>query len=232
MEGTKRGGERDSREAARRLIAGGIAEHQVLLTALTAAQLEPLLDLAEAVRDSWLRGGKLLVCGNGGSAADAQHIAAELVGRFLRERPAYAAIALTTDTSILTSVANDYGFTQVFARQIEGLGRPGDVLLVISTSGNSPNCLEAAATARRAGLRVYGFLGHEGGRLASLVDGALVAPSSRTPRIQEVHTICGHLLCDLLESWLAGAPAPGDDSGGRHEQGMAQDDGGDERAPA
>ena len=142
----------------------------------------------------------VMTCGNGGSAADSQHIAAELVGRFQQDRNALPALALTTDTSILTSVANDFGFEEVFARQIEGLGRAADVLLVISTSGNSPNCVRAVAAARRLGMSVYGFLGAGGGQLHDLVDAALVAPCDTTPEIQEIHITCGHLLCRLLES--------------------------------
>jgi len=150
----------------------------------------------------------LLLCGNGGSAADAQHIAAELVGRFLRERQGYPALALTVNTSILTAVANDYGYDAVFARQVEALARPGDVLLVISTSGNSGNCVRAVEAARRAGAAVHAFLGGDGGRLLGLVDGAFVAPSFATPRVQELHIAMGHLLCRLLEE----DPGP---SGGR-----------------
>jgi D-sedoheptulose 7-phosphate isomerase len=164
---------------------------------------DAVIALAADVLAAWSNGGRLLVCGNGGSAADAQHIVAELVGRFLAERPGYAAVALTTDTSILTAVGNDYGFDRIFARQVEALGRPGDVLLVLSTSGNSANCVEAVAAARAGGLRAHGFLGGDGGRLLPLLDGALVAPSDCTPHIQEVHITMGHLLCQLAEAWMA-----------------------------
>lgn len=160
--------------------------------------------LATDVATAWRDGGRFLVCGNGGSAADAQHIVAELVGRFLAERPGYPAIALTTNTSVMTAVANDYGFDHVFARQVEALGRAGDVLLVISTSGNSANCVEAVSAARTRGLKVHGFLGGGGGRLLPLVDGALVAPSDHTPKIQEIHITMGHVLCQVLESWMGG----------------------------
>ncbi len=156
---------------------------------------------------AWGRGGKLLICGNGGSAADSQHLAAELVGRFQAERPGWAAIALTVDTSTLTAVANDYGFDRVFARQVEALGRPGDVLLVISTSGESANCLEAVTTAGRRGLRTHGLLGKGGGRLRGLVDSALVVPSDHTPRIQELHGLVIHALCAALESACLGPGA-------------------------
>jgi D-sedoheptulose 7-phosphate isomerase len=191
----------DRRAEAAQLFAATISGLRDTLDRLGPPHLGALLALAESVVASWRRGGKLLLCGNGGSAADAQHIAAELVGRFLGDRPAYAAIALSTNTSILTSVGNDYGFPEIFARQVLGLGRPEDTLLVISTSGNSRNCLEAVAMARRVGMPVYGFLGGDGGRLLPLVDAALVVPHDLTPRIQEVHITMGHLLCHLLEAW-------------------------------
>jgi len=149
-------------------------------------------------------GGKVLTCGNGGSAADAQHIAAELVGRFKRERKALAAIALTTDSSILTALANDYSFDRVFSRQVEALGRPGDCLLAISTSGNSPNLLQAVRAARSAGLKTCALLGKDGGRLAGQVDLSLVIPSSDTARIQEGQALIYHILCDLVEEAFAG----------------------------
>ena len=166
--------------------------------------LQAVTALAEDVRSSWRQGGQFLICGNGGSAADSQHIAAELVGRFLAERPGYNAQALTTNTSTLTAVGNDYGYDEIFARLVQALGRPGDVLLVISTSGNSPNCVRAVEQARASGLRVHGFLGGDGGALLPLTDSSLVAPSDRTPRIQEIHITMGHILCDILESWLTG----------------------------
>ena len=166
---------------------------------LGAEHLAALEALAVDILAAWRNGGRFLVCGNGGSAADSQHIVAELVGRFLEDRPGYAAIALTTNTSTLTAVGNDYGYDRIFARQVQALGRPGDVLLVISTSGNSANCLEAVGEARKAGMKVHGFLGGSGGRLRDLVDGALVAPSDHTPRIQEIHITMGHVLCRILE---------------------------------
>ena len=128
---------------------------------------------------------------------------AELVGRFLAERKGYRALALTTNSSILTAVGNDYGFDHIFSRQVEAMGRPGDVLLVISTSGNSMNCVLAAEAARKLGLRVHGFLGGDGGKLVGLADSALVVPSGMTPRIQEIHITMGHLLCQILEKWMA-----------------------------
>ena len=148
-------------------------------------------------------GNKILICGNGGSAADSQHIAAELIGRFKRERRALPAIALTTDTSILTSLANDYAFDLVFARQVEALGKPGDVLLLISTSGNSPNLTAAARVARASGLSTLAFLGRDGGKLKDEVDLILILPASDTARIQEGQSAIYHILCDLVESAFA-----------------------------
>jgi len=147
---------------------------------------------------------QLLLFGNGGSAADAQHIAGELVGRFFLERKAAAAIALSTDTSVLTAVANDYGFEQVFARQIEALGRPGDVALAISTSGNSPNILAGIRRAKSRQIRVIGLLGRDGGAAARQADLALIVPGETSPRIQESHILIGHILCRLVEELLFG----------------------------
>jgi D-sedoheptulose 7-phosphate isomerase len=166
---------------------------------LDDTHLAAVAALAADVHAAWGARGKLLVCGNGGSAADSQHIAAELVGRFLAERPGYPALALTVNTSTLTAVGNDYGFDHIFARQVQAMGSPGDVLLVLSTSGNSANCVLAVEQARRQGMKVHGFLGGDGGRLLPLVDGAMVAPSSATPKIQEIHITMGHLLCMILE---------------------------------
>jgi D-sedoheptulose 7-phosphate isomerase len=187
-------------DRAAALLAANAADLQAALARLGSAQLAPLAALAADVLTAWDHGGKLLVCGNGGSASDSQHIVAELVGRFLGDRPGYAAIALTVNTSTLTAVGNDYGFDEIFARQVQELGGPHDVLLVLSTSGNSPNCVRAVEQARTSGLRAYGFLGRDGGRLRALVDGAITAPSDHTPRIQEVHIFLGHLLCELLEA--------------------------------
>lgn len=149
-----------------------------------------------ALRD----GRKLLFAGNGGSAADAQHWAGELVSRFYYDRPGLAAIALTTDSSILTAIGNDYGYDYTFARQIEALGQAGDVFLAISTSGNSPNILRAAGAARTRGMQVIGFTGRSGGKLAGMTDLCFRMPSEETPRIQEGHEFVGHLLCALIES--------------------------------
>jgi phosphoheptose isomerase len=145
------------------------------------------------------QGGRLLVFGNGGSASDAQHVAAELVGRFQRERQGLAAIALTSDPSVLTSISNDYGFDRVFARQVEALGRRGDVALAISTSGRSPNVVTALAAARTAGVGTIALTGHDGGAVGRAADVHVNVPSTSTPRIQEVHRTLLHVMCDLVE---------------------------------
>ena len=142
-----------------------------------------------------------MFCGNGGSAADAQHWAAEIVGRFQKERPGMAALALTTDTSILPAIGNDYGYDRIFARQVEGLGREGDVLVGSSTSGNSGNVLAAIETARAKGIRVIGFTAKGGGKMADLCDVLLVVPSVFTARAQEIHEIMGHIICELVEDY-------------------------------
>jgi D-sedoheptulose 7-phosphate isomerase len=149
-------------------------------------------------------GGKILACGNGGSAADAQHFAAELINRFERERAPLAGIALTTDTSTLTSIANDYSYQQVFSKQVRALGRAGDVLLAISTSGNSANVLEAMKTAKKLGVTRIGLTNEKGGKLKGVVDLCLRVPSTDTQRVQECHMAVGHILCDIIESSMFG----------------------------
>ena len=169
-----------------------------------------LLDTARKIADviaaSLRAGNKLLLAGNGGSAADAQHIAAEIVGRYKKDRPAYAAIALTTDTSALTAIGNDYGFEQVFARQLEGLGRRGDVLLALTTSGRSPNILAALKSARQHGLVTVGFTGAKGTGLAASCDHLLVAPSEDTAVIQQIHMAFAHGICEVIEQTLMQGP--------------------------
>jgi D-sedoheptulose 7-phosphate isomerase len=162
--------------------------------------------MIECIWESMQQGGKLLICGNGGSAADAQHLATECMVRLETERAPLPAIALTTDTSLLTAAGNDYGFETIFARQVAGLGRPGDVLLVISTSGNSPNVVRAVEEAHRCGLHTLGLLGKDGGRLKQMVHMALVVPSPSTQRIQEVHITIGHILCGALERRILHTP--------------------------
>jgi D-sedoheptulose 7-phosphate isomerase len=158
-----------------------------------------LIHLAEYISEAFRDGRKLMICGNGGSAADAQHLAAEFVNRFELERPPLPALALTTDTSIITSVANDYRYEEVFSKQIRALGVKGDILLGLSTSGKSENILSAIRTARERGLYTVGFTGGDGGGMLKLVDLALVVENNQTPRIQEAHIMAGHLLCELVD---------------------------------
>lgn len=161
--------------------------------------------IARTLADALKAGNKLLLIGNGGSAADAQHIAAEIVGRYKQERPGWAAIALTTDTSALTAIANDYGFEQVFARQVQGLARRGDVLFALTTSGRSPNILAALRMARDLGVTTVGFTGAKGESLRASCDHLFVAPSDDTPVIQQVHMMAMHAICDEAEHALIGA---------------------------
>ena len=161
-----------------------------------------IVEAAMLVAGCLRSGGKILFCGNGGSAADAQHLAAEFVGRFILDRQALPAMALTTDSSILTAVGNDYGFEQVFSRQIQALGRPGDVAIGISTSGHSPNVIAAMREARKKGLKTIGFAGKDGGALAKCVDIPIIVASQNTARIQECHITIGHLICELAEKDL------------------------------
>jgi D-sedoheptulose 7-phosphate isomerase len=163
---------------------------------------ESVVRAAEMMIDSLKNDGKILVFGNGGSAADAQHIAAELVNRLNRDHPPIAAIALTTDTSIITSIANDTSFDELFERQVLALGRPGDVAFGISTSGNSRNVLKAVDAARRNGIKTIGLSGKDGGELALRADLTIIVPSNSTQRIQETHITIGHILCELIEDSL------------------------------
>jgi D-sedoheptulose 7-phosphate isomerase len=176
-----------------------LAETIALHERVKQGDLAPVVDAAAAIIEALSQDGRLLTFGNGGSAADAQHVAADLVGRFLRERRSLAAIALSTDTSVLTSVANDYAFDRVFARQIEGLGRRGDVALGISTSGQSVNVIEALKTARLLGLRTIALTGGDGGTIGSMVEIHVNVPSTSTPRVQEVHRTLLHAMCELVE---------------------------------
>ncbi len=165
--------------------------------------LTPVIEsAARLMGETLLQGHKLLFCGNGGSAADSQHLACEFSGRFVRDRRPLAAIALTTDSSALTCIANDYSFDEVFARQLLALGNRGDCLIAISTSGNSRNVIRAVQTARDGGVRTIGMLGRDGGALAPLVELAIVVPSESTARIQEAHSFIGHTLCGLIEHTL------------------------------
>lgn len=161
-----------------------------------------LISAAEAATEAVRNSNRILFCGNGGSAADAQHLAAELVGRLVRDRRALPGLALSTDSSALTCIGNDFGFDEVFARQVEGLGRAGDVLIAISTSGNSPNVIRAVEVAKPMGIYTVGLLGRDGGKLAPLVDLPIVVPSDETARIQEAHIFLGHVMCALIEKAL------------------------------
>ncbi len=167
----------------------------------------PIAAAIDTVFAAFANGGKVLICGNGGSAADAQHLAAELIGRFEQERPALPAIALTTDSSVLTAIGNDYSFAQIFARQVSGLGQPGDILIAISTSGNSENVLAAIESAHEREMLVIALTGKGGGRIKDALhetDLHICAPSERTARIQEVHSLTVHCLCDGIDAMLLG----------------------------
>ncbi|MES2625572.1 MAG: phosphoheptose isomerase [Pseudomonadota bacterium] len=181
-----------------------------LETKMQAMEILPdrVVAAAEAMVQSLLDEGKILACGNGGSAGDSQHFSSELLNRFERERPSLPAIALTTDTSTLTSIANDYSYTEIFSKQIRALGRKGDVLLAISTSGNSANVLEAVKVAHQRGLRIVALTGNGGGKMRALLqadDIEICVPSVVTARIQEVHLLVIHCLCDLIDTQLFGS---------------------------
>jgi len=182
-----------------RLIQQTLAEHAAAVEAVSGLA-EQITEAAALIGAALSADRKLLTCGNGGSAADAQHLAAELTGRFEKERRAYPAIALTTDSPALTAIGNDYGFERVFSRQVEALAQPGDLLLVISTSGNSANLVSASEAAQARGVKVIGLLGRDGGTLGRRVDLPLVVGVSRTARIQEAHVVILHLLCTLFEA--------------------------------
>ena len=193
-------------------IASHFEESAKLKAASSQVLTEPLTRAAELMVESLRAGGKILSCGNGGSAADAQHFSSELVNRFERERPGLAGIALTTDTSTLTSIANDYAYAEIFAKQVRALGTPGDVLLAISTSGNSENVNRAVAVAHDRGLRVLALSGRDGGAMAGLLaedDVEIRVPADSTARIQETHLLVIHCLCDLVDRELY--PARTDD---------------------
>jgi D-sedoheptulose 7-phosphate isomerase len=189
-------------------VAAQFAESAQLKLAASQALAGPVARAGMLLAEVLRGGGKVLACGNGGSAADAQHFAAELVNRFELERPPLAAVALTTDTSTLTSIANDYSFQQVFSKQLRALGRRGDALLAISTSGNSANVIEAIHAARSLGVRVVALTGSGGGKIAPLIGGEDVhvcVPHNSTARVQEVHLLVLHCLCDAIDFQLFGA---------------------------
>ena len=183
------------------LFSRNLTEHLAMCQHLAA--LDTHVDQAiNACVYSLRGGGKLMLCGNGGSAADSQHLAAEFTGRFIKDRPPIAAIALSTDTSALTCIANDYSFDAIFARQVQAIGKPGDCLIAISTSGNSGNVLAAVAAAKALGITCIGLLGRDGGKLKAECDIAIVVPSQVTARIQEAHILIGHSLCGAVEQQL------------------------------
>jgi D-sedoheptulose 7-phosphate isomerase len=186
-------------------IAAHFAESAELKRAAAAVLTEPLARAADIMVQALRGGGKILACGNGGSAADAQHFAAELVNRFEMERPPLAAVALSTDTSSLTSIANDYAYLQVFSKPLRAIGRKGDVLLAISTSGNSANVIDAVQAAHELGIRVVALTGNGGGKMSAALraeDAHLCVPHKKTARIQEVHLVCIHCLCDAIDTLL------------------------------
>jgi D-sedoheptulose 7-phosphate isomerase len=184
------------------------AEHAAV-AARAASELPPVLErIVTALGECLHQGHKVLACGNGGSAAQAQHLAAELVGRFLEERRALPAIALSADTATLTALGNDYGYERIFARQVEALARPGDLLFAISTSGNSPNVVLAARTARALGCTVVALTGARGGEIAPLADLLLQAPSTVVARIQEIHALCVHIVIDSFDARMRQEPRP------------------------
>lgn len=180
-----------------------IETHLDLVGKVKGELSDQIVDAAQMMIHSLKQGHKLMICGNGGSAADAQHLAAEFVGRFIRERSPLPAIALTTDTSAMTAIGNDFGFETIFSRQVVGLGKKGDLLLAISTSGNSPNIINAIESARAIGCPTIALTGQSGGQMKGLVDLCLAVPSGETPRIQEMHILIGHILCDLVDRVFA-----------------------------
>lgn len=185
------------------IARSSLDEHLAVFSALVAECYDSIEECGRLILDSVERGKKVLICGNGGSAADAQHIAAEFVGRYETERRALPAIALTTDTSALTALANDYSFERIFSRQVEALAAEGDLLIAITTSGNSPNVIAAVMEARRKGCKVIGMTGAGGRKLASLCDACLMVPSSRTARIQEGHITVAHIWCEMVDAQIA-----------------------------
>lgn len=184
-------------------IKKDLLESSKLKSQMAEIMVDTIISAVEMILKSLSSGGKIILFGNGGSAADAQHIAAELVGRFEKDRKSVPAIALTTNTSILTSLSNDYSFESVFLKQLEALLRKEDIVIAISTSGNSPNVLKAVEFAKRIGSRIIGFAGETGGKLADMVDLCLKVPSKTTCRIQEGHITIGHIICSLIEEALS-----------------------------
>ncbi len=183
-------------------IADSAATKQAILE--NEALLDTIVTVAQECVEVYRKGKKTMLAGNGGSAADAQHIAAELVGRYGFDRPSIPSLALTTDTSNLTAIGNDYGYDKVFSRQLEGMGQEGDLFIGISTSGNSQNIINAFESAKDKDIMTVALVGRDGGKMAQMADYALIIPSNDTPRIQESHILIGHILCDIIEKELFG----------------------------
>lgn len=181
------------------LIAEIVADSYRVKNEFIKQNTKSLIQLARHISNAFKNKRKLMLCGNGGSAADAQHISAEFVNRFQLERQPLPALALTTDTSIITSIANDYGYEKIYSKQISALGAEGDILLSISTSGNSPNIISGIMTAKKMGIYTVGLGGRDGGKMTKLVDLSMVVGSNSTPRIQEAHILTGHLICELVD---------------------------------
>ncbi|MEQ1922393.1 MAG: D-sedoheptulose 7-phosphate isomerase [Pyrinomonadaceae bacterium] len=192
--------EDNSKNESSSIAARSLNEHLDIFQAVLHSSEETIRACADLLLDTFKKGNKVLICGNGGSAADAQHIAAEFVGRYETERRALPAIALTTDTSALTALANDYDFERIFARQVEALAVDGDCLIAISTSGNSRNVIAAVMEARRKGGKIIGMTGAAGKKLASLCDACIMVPSERTARIQEAHITIAHIWCEMVDA--------------------------------
>jgi D-sedoheptulose 7-phosphate isomerase len=194
--------------SAQSLAMARIRDCAAVMQTLLASQdyLSSVVTVGEAMTKCLHSGNKILFFGNGGSAADAQHLAAELSGRFLKERPSLSGWALTTNSSVLTAIGNDYSFDEVFARQVQGIGSSGDIAFAITTSGNSPNVLRAVQVARDKKLVTVGLTGRNGGKLRAAVDHCICIPSDQTPRVQEAHILTGHILCELIEETLFTQP--------------------------
>lgn len=180
-----------------------LQEHSRVFELMVDGHIPKIIECGEMIWQALNNGKKVILCGNGGSAADAQHIAAEFVGRYETERRAFPSIALTTDTSALTALANDYGYERIFARQVEALAVEGDLLIAISTSGNSPNVLAAIAAAKDVGCRTIGMTGGTGGKMKDICDATIIVPSERTARIQEAHITIGHMWCEYVDAQVA-----------------------------
>jgi D-sedoheptulose 7-phosphate isomerase len=196
---------RESEKSITNLLVDSLQEHLTAIQSLLDSKLGEIEQAGSLICKTLASGNKVLLCGNGGSAADAQHIAAELVGRYEQQRRAFPAIALTTDTSALTALSNDFGYEEVFARQVQALAGAGDILIAISTSGKSPNIIKAAEQARAIGCKIIGLAGGSGEPLASHCDLSIVVPTDRTSRVQEAHITIGHLWCEMIDSLLGRA---------------------------